>query len=62
MRLKSDYRRNLDINKSASCLFFKVFIGSFVFYIDFRLNFKDVDILVILAFARINGFQIGWPS
>ena len=62
MRLKSNYRRNLDINKSASYLFFKVLIGSFVFYVDFRLNFKDVDILVFLAFARINGFQIGWPS
>jgi hypothetical protein len=30
---------------------------SFVFYVDFRLNFKDVDILVFLAFARICRFS-----
>jgi len=37
-------------------------IISFAFCVGVKLNFKDVEILVFLAFARMVGFQIGRPS
>jgi hypothetical protein len=46
---------------SASDLLYKTLIISFAFCVGVKLNFKDVEILVFLAFARMVGFQIGRP-